>query len=336
MFFQDLKKQLISNKLNNNKFILYSKDEYNVKTTIELLKKFISFPELNINEIDINNLENPEEIRNRCETIPFMSKKRLIIIKSDFLEENNKDKLKITNFLESYIKDVPNFTILVMYFYQKDKREKITKNKKVKKLEKSGALLVANNKNQKAENIELISDFLSKNKNIKIDNNVISYITGMANNLDVLKNDLNKINFLNGKITIEKVKEIFNSIEEDDMWDLTDTINAKNGVLALDILNNLLDKGIQPMQVIFNLTKQFKQLLYCKIKLMEGKNDKDISKELKLHPFVASILTSKSNNYSLKQLASNLEACIDLESKVKSIPTDTRSELEMLLINSLM
>lgn len=158
----------------------------------------------------------------------------------------------------------------------------------------------------------------------------------MANNLDVLKNDLNKINFLNGKITIEKVKEIFNSIEEDDMWDLTDTINAKNGVLALDILNNLLDKGIQPMQVIFNLTKQFKQLLYCKIKLMEGKNDKDISKELKLHPFVASILTSKSNNYSLKQLASNLEACIDLESKVKSIPTDTRSELEMLLINSLM
>ena len=132
MFFQDLKKQLISNKLNNNKFILYSKDEYNVKTTIELLKKFISFPELNINEIDINNLENPEEIRNRCETIPFMSKKRLIIIKSDFLEENNKDKLKITNFLESYIKDVPNFTILVMYFYQKDKREKITKNKKVK------------------------------------------------------------------------------------------------------------------------------------------------------------------------------------------------------------
>lgn len=334
MTFQELKKELSQGRLSNNKFILYSKDEYSVRSSLDMFKKLIIMPELNISEINLNTLKDASDIIAQCETLPCMGNKRLILIRADFLSEDSKDKLDLVKSLEKYLTDLPEFTIVVMFFYSKDKRENISKNKKVKKLEKSSVSLITNPKNQSLEKKQIIDSFCKVNQK-SIPGDIIKFIISNSSNLDMLINDLDKIKYMTN-INIETVREVFSSIEDDDIFDLTDAIGKNEGVKAIEIINNLLAKGIQPMQLVNNIIRQYKMLLYCKVSLMNKLPEQDAAKELKLHPYVCKLLRSQSNHFDMEKIALSLENCINLEVKIKTISIDSKSELELLLVNSLL
>ncbi|WP_147566647.1 DNA polymerase III subunit delta [Clostridium tyrobutyricum] len=310
-----------------NKFIIYSKTEFKIRNFLNDLKKCIN--ELNISEIDINAILSPQEIIEKCETLPFVGNKRLIIIKADFLYDDYKDTLKINKALKSYIKNVPYFTILVLYLYQRDKREKISK--RIKALQKEGISLITDDKDTDRQKYLFVNRFCKEN-NIKLEKNVYNFILNNASNLDLLNNDFNKLKFMD-KITIETVKKVFCSVSEEDLLDFLNEIGKNRKVNAIQILKNLLDGGSQAIALIRSISKQYQKLIYCKSGLLQNKIPDYISKKYGLNPYYCSKLCDMSKQYTLQNLAYNLEICLELDNKIlNQAGVDANTEIELLVL----
>lgn len=326
MFFNQL-----NNRIDCNKFILYSKDLCSVKKAVEMFKKQVSMPQLNISIID-GDIKDISSVKNACETIPFMSNKRLVIIKADFLGDAEKDKNNLIKDLSKYISKIPDFTILIFYFFPKDKRENINKNSKITKLVKAGAVLVTDPKN----NYSQVKTIL-KNSNIKLNRDVENYIIANVESLDLLINDINKLEFISTNKNINTIKNVFSSLNQDDIFDLTDAINKKDGITVLEIYNSLIAKGELPISILFMLIRQFKLLFYAKIAGMQGISSDDFAKKNKLHPYVCKLLYESSKNYKINSLIKCITLCINLEIRLKSITgIDSKTEVEMLLLKCLL
>ncbi|URZ05959.1 DNA polymerase III subunit delta [Clostridium felsineum] len=324
--FRELRNQLKMNKC-KNVMVLYSVDYYSIKTIIEHLKKYIEVPELNISYL--NDVDNMKQIINACETLPFISKKRLVLLKSDFLESDIKDKNNLLKDISKYIPNVPDTTNLILYSFQKDKRENVSKNKKLLKLEKSGASVVISLKNNSYEVRTLIHDFCEK-YNLKLVKDVENFIVANSgNNLDFILNDLNKLRFMD-ELSIENIKKAFSNLNEQDIFDFTEAISNKDGLTSLEILNSLTQKGETPIGILFMLIRQFKLLFYAKVSIEKKVISEDFAKKNKLHPYVGKIIYSQSENFTLKQLQSYLSICIKYELKFKTTGA-SMVDLEMLL-----
>lgn len=311
--------------MKENKFIVYSKSEYTILKNLNNIKSGVD--PLNISEIDTSILKDPREIIAKCETLPLLGTKRVIIIKADFLYDDYKDKLNIFKCLKKYIKDIPNFTTLVLYLYQRDKREKISK--RIKELQKQGMTLITDS-NDTLEKRKIVTQFIHENK-INIDKEIINFIVTSSSNLDMLINDLDKLKFMKD-ISIDSIKKAFCSLDEDDLLDLLNEVAENNKATALKIVNVLLDSGSQPVQIVKSIAKQYQRLLYCKAGLMDNKSVDDIASEYKLHPYFCERLCNTAQKLKIVDIAYDLESCMNLSSKILNIAKlDTKSELEILI-----
>jgi DNA polymerase-3 subunit delta len=312
--------------LMDNKIILYSKSEYSILKKLNSVKKGVE--PLNISEIDIKSLVKPEEIISKCETLPLMGKKRVIIIKADFLYDDYKDKLGIFKCLKKYVKSLPNFTILVLYVYKRDKREKISR--RMKGLQKQGMELIMDS-DDTLEKKEILKSFFKDNK-LNINSKIIDFMINSSSNLDMFVNDLDKLKFMD-IVSIEKVKDVFCSLDDDDILDLLNAISENRKVDELRIINVLLDSGLQPVQIIRSIEKQYNRLIYCKSGMMANKNYSDIAKEYKLNQYFCKRLCSIAKKYQIQDLAYNLEICNDLDKKIINTgELDVNTEMEMMII----
>ncbi|PJI10233.1 MULTISPECIES: DNA polymerase III subunit delta [Clostridium] len=324
--FQELRNQLRMNRW-KNAMILYSVDYYSIKTIIEQFKNYIEIPELNISYL--NDIDNMKQIVNACETLPFMSKRRLVLLKSDFLEPSSKDKNNLLKDISKYISDVPITTILILYSFQKDKRENVSKNKKLLKLERIGASVVVSPKNNSYAVRTLVQDF-SRKYNLKLSKDAENFITSnSSNNLDFLINDLSKLRFMD-ELSIENIKKVFSSLNDQDIFDFTEAISNKDRLTSLEILNSLTRKGETPIGILFMLIRQFKLLFYAKISIEKNVNSEEFAKKNKLHPYFGKIIYSQSKNFTLNELQSYLSICIKSEIKFKTTGA-SKVDLEMLL-----
>ena len=124
-----------------NGYVFCGLDEELIKDGVNLVvKKTVEkeLEELNLIKIDGMNTTF-DDIFNVCETMPFMSEKKVVIIyRANFLQEKSDSSgTKIYNEIKKYIEDLPPYTILIMYYLFKDKRDKPNKNKKLTQLGKN-------------------------------------------------------------------------------------------------------------------------------------------------------------------------------------------------------
>lgn len=116
-----------------NVYIFFGKERFLIQWAIETLKKKYvdeSFESLNYNLIQSGEIQG-NIIINTCETLPFMSKKRMVILDDFSVLEGD----KIKGFTEDeekaladYIENLPEYCILIMTCGEKlDKRKSIYK-----------------------------------------------------------------------------------------------------------------------------------------------------------------------------------------------------------------
>lgn len=311
----------------NNKIIVYSRSEYTILKNINKFKDGIN--QLNVSEIDISNISDPREIIEKCETLPLLfDKKRVVTINAKFLHDDYKDKYGIFKCLKKYVKNLPDFTVLILYLYKRDKREKISK--RLKELQNQGMNLIVDG-DERMEKLKIISEFVRSN-DIRLDQESIDFMITANSNMDMLINDIFKLKFMDN-ISIASIKKVFSSLEEEDTLDLLNYIADSSKIAALKSLNILMDTGFQPIQIIKSIMKQYQRLIYCKSGIMANKSIKNIAKEYKLHPYFCKRLCGIASNLNIYNLSHDLQMCRDLMIKIMNVSqVDTRSELEILIL----
>lgn len=323
--FHQLNTYIKNGKGTGNMLILYSNDQFNISNILNYLKSKIDMRDLNVCHLD--NIMDKNEILNACETLPLMSSKRLVILKSTFLnDEKNKKKTEIIKWLAKY--KPPESTIFVLYFYQIDKRENINKNNDIKKLEKAGYTVVINNPSPANEAKVLLNSFLKK-YNISLDKETQNFIVSNTSNIDVLINDLGKLKNMND-LSLENIKRTFCCLNDSDIFDLTKAISSKDIINSLAILNNLIESGENIIKILFMLIRQFKMLLYVKVSKEANLDIDSTAKKLKMHPYSCKILYSQCENFTITDLKNQLNTCIAYENKFKTIGY-SQVDIELLL-----
>ena len=329
--------QLVKTKDIKGCFVFCGPDENLIKEAIDRIVNASvdkSFLDLNLVKFDGMKVQF-DEVMNACETMPFLSDKKVVIIyRTDFLGEKDdrESKKKFEEFYK-YIGNLPPYCILIMYYVFTDDREKASAN--IKKLEKICSVVKADKLKGDKLYKRVASIFEERGKTI--DKVLLKFFCdNVENNMDIIKNEIDKlISYTEGRDIVKKdITKLLPEMNDDDIFDLVDYLSQKRPERAIDILNELIFRGENMAGILYMIVRQFKLLYSIKLGLEEGKNKDILTKELKLHPYICEKLVGQSKKFTLSQVRACMRLCLDTEKALKSSSGDKKLEMEMLIINT--
>ncbi|MBV4415030.1 DNA polymerase III subunit delta [Clostridium tyrobutyricum] len=339
-FKEDLKKKDFK-----NCYVFCGSDENIIQECVKLIvDRFINpdFLDLNYIKFDGNSMDGFQPVINACQTLPFMSNKKIVLVyRANFIGNDLQNKSKLSgekefNYIHKYVKKVPEHCILIMYEVFKSKRDKVSK--RIYKLDKDVCVVrIDKFKGRQLENrVEEI--FSEKNKEIKKFELRLFCSVMEDNNFSVIKNEVEKLCcYTYGReITKDDIKKLFLKTSDDDIFDLVNPISNKKIKESLIVLDELMYKGVNINYILTMIERQFNLLFKMKKALEDKKDKKYIMNMLRMKSdYAYSIMMSQSKKFTLRQLRHAVDLCINSEQKIKSSTVDQKTEIELLIINTI-
>ncbi|EDS76404.1 DNA polymerase III, delta subunit [Clostridium botulinum C str. Eklund] len=331
----------LENKLNkgnlSNVYVFCGSDEQSIKKAIDkIVNKVVNkdFKELNYVQLDGMTVEI-DSIINACETLPLMSEKRVALIyRANFLKDKvDKSMEKVFKSLIKYIEDVPKDSILIMYYIFENDREK--ESLKLKKLDKKIEVVKFSKLKGVALQRKVGEIFKRKNKTIS-KSDLALFCNIVENNMDIIENEVEKLCcYVDDRdIVTEDITKLISGKNDNDIFNLVDFVSQKKPQKSLDILNELVFKGESVTGILRMIQRQFKLIFDIKVNMDKEKNKDDIARELRLHPFICEKMMNQSKKFSIGQLEKIFKLCIETEKTLKSSSVNQKTELELLIINT--
>lgn len=325
-----------------NSYIFCGLDEMLIKEAIDnIIDKTIdpSLRDLNVVKYDALDLDY-NTFMNACETLPFMSDKRAVVVsRANFLRDKCDNELK--SFYENakgYFENPPESTLIIAYFILNGKRDRANKVRKLAALEKKGCTIVAVDKLKGAKLYNRIENiFKAKGKNIgKVELRYFSEI--VHSNFDIIEREVDKlVNYTQGReITKNDIDIMKQSNNEDDIFDLIDLISMKKPSMAIDLMNELFNKGSEVIPVLRLIQGQFQKLYEIKVAMNNGARVDKLTNDMKLPQFIVEKLMKQSRSFSDVTIKKALTISLEAEKTLKSKShIDKRTEMELMIINIL-
>jgi DNA polymerase-3 subunit delta len=268
------------------------------------------------------------EIIYAANTLPFMSEKRLVVVK-------DADKLPAAEVAQliSYLEKPSETTCLVLVANSVNKASKL-----YKAAEKAGE--VAEYKLKESPNTWIKKEF--KKNGILVSDSVARYLVHVVGtDLQRLSVEIEKISlFVNTDRIIDpnEIEAVVVKSTETSIFDLTDTIGERNPKKAISIMNSLLQQKEVPLSILALISRHFRLLLRTKVWVEQGRDNKYIIDHLsgeegkKLPPFVISKYREQSYNFSVSELKAMFEKMLKADIALKTSNTTPEAALESCII----
>ncbi len=314
-------------------------EEYLMNEIIGVLKeKYIeeSFETLNYIAIDGKEVSF-DNILNACETLPFMSSKKIVIIKdiSEIIENGDND---LDNTMASYVEGLDNYLLLIIM----DRSNNLKKTSKLyKTINKLGGVVDFSKLKGKDLNTWLETKLKKYSK--KISNANLNYFIGESSYSDYnstktlydLENELLKvINYASGnEILKEDIDIVLTKTLDTNIFNLLASINKKDSDSALKIFNEMYISNEPVQRILVMIIRQLRLMLGYKLYKERGYSEGDIQEKLGIKPYEFKKISKESYNFSEGQLKLALNHILELDIKQKTSSQDEKLALEMLIIN---
>lgn len=296
-----------------NVYLFYGEDTYSSLNKLnfwqtEFTKKYGG--ETNIETIEGKAL-NPGEFDTNIEAMPFLSEKKLIIIKNLLAE----GKVEIQKKVAESIEKTPDFLLIIFYETElPDKRTSLfQKINKIGVTEEFTPL-------QPAEITKLILEKARKD-NIKISSATALYLSTYCGlNLWVISSELEKLGtYANGQeITTKMIDDIVSPTLSSSIFKLTDSIAAKNVKESLRIFRILVDSGEDVGRIFFMIVRHFRILIQIKEMLDKNEPQGSMIRRLKQHPFVIQTASKQAKNFTISKIENIYNNLLEVDKKVKT------------------
>ncbi|MEA3272648.1 MAG: DNA polymerase III subunit delta [Patescibacteria group bacterium] len=299
--------------------LLYGDDSYRARQKLNQL--IIAFRDkhdpsnLNLSKIDGSKITF-EELSKHFSSIPFLAKKRMVVVEN-FLGKKLENPKEIIEYL-LHVQDS-----IIVFFETKD----LKKNAFVKSLsrKKKGEIHIYDYPLLRGYGLkQWICDEV---KNLSVDIQPVAVeilIQNIGSDLWRMSNELQKLSaYCLGRnmITSKDVQLMISNKLEDNIFKLTDALGDKNTKTSLRIFRDMLELESDKDQYILTmLVRQFRILLETKSFLDEKKNATrdDVAKKFKLHPFVASKSLVQAKKFELDELKKIYAKILEFENKQKT------------------
>ncbi len=325
--------------LKNNKtaslYVFFGEEEYLIDRAVRALSRIFIAP--GCQDADSYTADwssaagDPEALLEMVRTPPFLSAKRMIMIKnSGLFAARSPDSPELSQKYISIFSDIPDFCCLIFIEEKIDKRKKVlleaaSRNGFVVQVDRQGtdALCRWVGSALRKENIRITLDAIN------------SLVDRTEGSMRVLGTEIQKIILYSknsglSEITINEVELICIPDIRGSIFQMTDAIGARNIGRALTVLDTLISMKEPVPKIRFMLSRHLRQLI-CAKEL--GQSDRVMS-TLKVVPFVARNLLSQAKYFQMEELTALYEACAASDFSVKTGKIDDRLSMEILLVSA--
>ena len=331
-------KELIKEDKLENAYLFVGEEDYLMNECISTLKnKYIlgSWEELNFTVLDGDNA-NFDTLINACETLPFMSDKKIIILKSvnPFIA---KEELILKDEIYKYLDSLGDHICLILM----DDLNELKKNTKIYRFFKKKDCVVEFSKLKgKYLNSWVESQLKQYNKKMSFSN--INYFLQNScylsknthSNLYDLENELKKLMDFTSGSEINKADIDFLLIKplDNNIFDLLSQLSKGDINNSLKIFNEIYLSNEPIQKILFMITRQIRLLLNYKLYKDEGCNDEYIQGKLQIKSYEFGKIASSSKNYEIEDLENSLNSILEVDRRIKTTSTNDKIEMEMLLV----
>lgn len=321
-------------------YFFYGEDTYSISEKLRLwTQQFkLKHDESNIEVIEGKTIDLKEFATN-LNSLPFLSDKRLVIVKN-FLEDATSEAQKeMAEILEN---PVPDFCILVF-------SENIPPDRRTT-LFKKLAEISNTEEFESPSPPELTSFILDEVKSRggligRPEADFLGFQVGP--NLWQISNEINKLISASfdeetqdqtqtqspKPITKKLILDLVTPSLSSSIFKLTDAIAAKDRADALKVFKILCENGEDTMMIFYMIVRHFRILIQVKYLMDQNTDPKSIAKELKLHPFVTSNTSKQSKNFQAETLKKIYALLLEIDKSFKSgkIKITAEDNRELLL-----
>ena len=304
-------------------YLLYGDEPYLKKQYEDkLIKAVVSDDTMNYSYFDKESV-SVKEIMSIGDTLPFFAEKRLIVVENSGFFKSSNDELAI------YIKNMPDYLIIIFVEEQIDKRNKLYKS-----VSETGYVSEMN-----AQPVSVLTKWIKglfNAENKEITGEAVTCLLDRSGaSMNLIKQEIEKlVTYVDNRPVIEKqdVEAVCSTQTVSRIFEMISAIGEKNQQKALNLYYDLLTLKEKPMSILFLIVRQFNGILQVSQGLSQGKNNSAMAKEIGIQPFLVGKYASCARKFTPEILYSALKYCAQVEEDVKSGKLIDRIAVEMIII----
>ncbi len=309
-------------------YLLFGEERFLVKLYESRLKEAIitqstemmNFDTFKGKDFDVRNVENA------IYTLPFMSEKRLVILRdTGLLVSGRKDD---TDKMVSILENTPETTVVLFCEEQVDK-----KNRLYKKISAKGYAVDFKTPSEKELTEWVIRSLKKYGKNIS-SKDASLFLRSVSHNMSAIDAEVNKLidYSKNAIITEEDIEAVCTKSLETRIFDMVEAVGNKNSHAALNIFSNMILMKESPIMVISMLARQFRLILQAKICSEKGMNLEEIAYTLGQRSFAVKESLEQGRNFSNEVLLEAINECLNTDLNIKTGKMNDKMAVELLII----
>lgn len=295
-------------------YLFYGPNEFLLERVLGKIKKdYIPENARDFNmEICYGGETNPSDVINRARTVPFLSSRRLIILRRT-------DSYKADHLAEflPYLEKPVNSTCLIFICSKTDFKKKFYKTVRSSGFAVNFAELATS---------QMVPWMMETARELELNINrrgcvLLQEITG--NRLRDIYSELEKMKLSYGerKITEQEVKEMAINSRIYSIFELMDALSVKNLSNALSVLKRFLeeeDRKKAPLQIIGMLNRQIGLLWQSKEMSARRMNANEIASRLGIAPFSVRNLLKQAGYWTVEELERGISLMYEADRFLKS------------------
>jgi DNA polymerase III subunit delta len=324
--------------------VFIGEDDFSLKQALEDVKKSIGDATAlmsNTTAFEAKNI-TPEHLRAACESMPFLSEKRLVIVeglleKYESKKEGSKKKsVKAAARIEEYIsfanvaKNLPPFTeLVVMGGKISDKNPLLQELMKITKVKVFPPLKGA----QLSQWIEKRVTGQSKGKKISREASALM-VRLVGSDLWTMANEVDKLILFTGSRDIEEkdVKAVVSSAQEAGVFNMVDALIEQRIGPAQELLQQLFRQGMAPAQILVMLSRQVRIIYQVKEMRAAGKQRHEMMGKLGLNSdFVLRKAWEQAERYSPGRIRDVYHQLLEADISIKTGKVEGELALDVLI-----
>jgi DNA polymerase-3 subunit delta len=269
---------------------------------------------------------DPSQIRDAVETLPMMSKVRLVVIK-DAQELSEKDWDLLMPLIDE---PVPSTALICI-------ASKVDKRKKYMKRFLEGGIVIEFKRPFENQIPDWIRSIARKH-DLKLGSDAVDLIHQLVgSNLSDINAEIKKLAGYVGEkkqAGVDEVLQVVSRVRLDSVFDLTDAIGQNDRVRALDCLVNLLENGQNEVGVLALISRHVRILKLVSDGLKEGLSGGRLSSRAGVAPYFLKSYVDQSQRWNVRKTETTFKALLDTDRALKSSPVAAHIWLENFIIQT--
>jgi DNA polymerase-3 subunit delta len=322
--------------------VLIGEDDYSLRQALADIKRGIGDPAAlmpNTTVLDGKTV-TPEQLRNACETVPFLAEKRLVVVEGllERFEPPRKNGRKKAYRQAEQAEDMKKFVDIARTLPPFTELVFIGGNIKA-----TNPLLRELSTTVKVESFPMLklaqlSPWIGKR--VKQAGGSISppavavLIRFVGNDLWTMANEVDKLVLYTAGRRIEEadVKAVVSYAREEKVWEMVDAVLESRGGLAQEALQQLLQQGMAPVQLLAALSWQVRTIFLVREMRASGKSRSEIQQKLGLpSDFQVRKAWEQSEKYSPVRLRELYHRLLETDVSIKTGKLEGEIALNILV-----